>query len=140
MSTRIRILERVIPHIAVAVEVLGVGRVRDEAVRGDESAHTRVIPACAVVVQPGPAGQCRLVVLAGEALLGEIHLPTTAGPEGRIVGVAAGECTRFADGGAGGVQVVLQQVEDAVVTCVARAPQRIALVVLGGSVVRWDRF
>ncbi len=29
--------------------------------------------------------------------------------------------------------MVLQQVEDAVVTCVARAPQRIALVVLGGG-------
>ena len=39
MPRRIRILERVVSDIAVAVEVLGVGRVGDEAVGTDKAAR-----------------------------------------------------------------------------------------------------
>lgn len=133
MPAGVGIGERVVAHIAVAVEILRVGGVGDEAVGRHKAAQARIVPARAVVTQPKAARQRRLVILPGEAFGGERHLAAARAAKGCVVGVAAGgHHPRLRQHRTRRVQVVLQQVEDAVVAGVAGAAQRIARVVLGG--------
>lgn len=66
MPTGIVVLERIIEHIAVTIEALGIPRVEHNRIGADEASQLRIVPAGIVEVQPLAAGQSGLVILAGE--------------------------------------------------------------------------
>ena len=66
MPGRVGIPERVVEHVGVAVEGLGVAGPGHHRVRADEPAQGRVVEAHAVIVE----AQRGLLALAGEAVVG----------------------------------------------------------------------
>jgi hypothetical protein len=51
VSTWIGVLERVIPHIAVSVKVLGIGELWYNGIETDEPANERIVPSGVIVQQ-----------------------------------------------------------------------------------------
>ncbi len=64
MPARVRIPQRIVQRVRVAVEGLRRGRVGDDRIRLGEAPEQRVVPAGAVEIEP----QRDLVILPGEAL------------------------------------------------------------------------
>jgi len=60
------VFERVVEHVGVAVEGLGVARLRHHRIRADEPAQGGVVEAGAVIIQP----YCTLPALACKAVVG----------------------------------------------------------------------
>ncbi len=52
MAARIDVFERIVPHRAVAIEVLGIQRIGPEHIGGDEPAQHRVIEPRVAIIAP----------------------------------------------------------------------------------------
>ena len=86
-----------------------------------------VIPARAIITQPFAARQATFVVLAGEALGGQIaERRSTAVAAVGVVVVGGQGVARLVNKDAARFQVVLQEIEDAVISAIAAAAHGVA--------------
>jgi len=89
MPRRIRVPQRVVQHVRVAVQRLRVCRVRHKRIRADEAAQRRVVVARAIVHQPGVG----VKFLSGEGVVGGERAgfrgARRAVCRGQVVGVSA---------------------------------------------------
>ena len=106
MPGRVGVLERVVEHVALAVEGLGVARLRHHRIRADEAAQQRVVEPRPVVIQP----YCTLFKLACKAAAG-------GGGAAGVAGLPVGAVAQLAHlnpaavhGEGGGAQVIGEQV------------------------------
>ena len=72
MPRRVCKPQRVIEHITVPIERLWIGRSRYNGIRTEERIQLGVIPTGIIVTQPLATRQAAFVILAGEALGGQI--------------------------------------------------------------------
>src|SRR3990170_1924842 len=111
MARRINVYERVIQHIPVSVQSLGIRLHRNDGICLNETSDYRIVPPGAIVIQPAQA----LLPLPGVAVIRRRRAPGEAG-------LAKGSMSQLAHPAAGGIrhdarraQVVAEEIEHAVV-------------------------
>jgi hypothetical protein len=111
-------VERVIEHIAIAIQRLRIGRPRHNGIRTEETTQLRIIPPGIIVTQPLATRQAAFVVLAGEAFGGQIaECPAAVAAVGVVI-VVGQRVAALIYKATTRLRVVLQQVEDTVsATC-----------------------
>jgi len=106
VSCRIRVPQRVVEDVGVAVEGLGVARLRHHRIRAEEAAQQRVIEPRPVVIQP----YCTLFKLACKAAAGGGGAAAVAGLTVGFVAQLGHLAAAAVDREGGGTQVVREQV------------------------------
>jgi hypothetical protein len=126
--------EGIVEHITIPIERLRIGRPRHKGIRAEEATQLGVIPAGIVVTQTLATRQAAFVVLAGEALGGQIAESPAAVAAVGVVIVVGQRGAGLIHKATTRLQVVLQQVEDPVIDTIAATAQGIAVIV-GGHLV-----
>ena len=124
MPGRIVMTERIVGHVGVTIQRLGIDRLRHNRIRTHKPPQLRVIPTRVVVTQPLAAGQTFLVILSREALAGQVAEGGTPIAAERVVEFPFDRVPAPVHDDAGRAQMVAQQAVDAVVRGVPAAPER----------------
>jgi len=108
-STRIRVPQRIVQHVGVAVQRLRIRRARHNRIRADEASQLRVVIARAVVHQP----RARVNALSCERVIRWQCAVAGARRAKRVVRLPRDERAARVARNAGGTQVVAVEVGDA---------------------------